>query len=592
LFHQKTGGIKMKKIISFCLLMLLFYSISYAQYPKLGLHGNGGFPNPQLAKYDMIMNTYMTGSWAQQLKNYNPNMKCLNWGNAYDAVEHGIGIRQLEQWVVSTKPTVLTDSVGTDTITDIYVDDASIFFNPFYFGNDTLRQFCILQKGDSAEFPCRVLHVYPSQHKVTISRDPLFIRTHSAGDTVRGCASCWPNIATMNITSVCPYGYWNGDTTWTDHWINNIITYLADTANAAIDGMLIDQLGARVSDQGSNFGYKFDLNYDGVEENTSYVDSLWRAGAWSILERLHTVFPNKILLTEHETWAYNYAQGRTFNGWPWLQTDGGVFGQSGGWVASMKLYSAWNNVAHYSLIHGGTSLADSNNYNYMRFSLASCLMGDGYFAFDAGDEAPALWWFDEYSVDTSGIATNNYTCKGWLGIPSGNAYPVSSDSLVWRRDFAHGTALVSYLPHNDSLWIDLDSNYARIIGVTDTAHNTGDILNGIWMRGIDSPGRGHGEILFKKNIITNCTTLLSDDSHVQIEVYPNPSSDKITIELQGVTDFQNTKFVLYDGIGREMKRMKINKSLTILEQNFPSGMYFYQVKNNKQFISSGKLIVQ
>jgi hypothetical protein len=62
-------------------------------------------------------------------------------------------------------------------------------------------------------------------------------------------------------------------------------------------------------------------------------------------------------------------------------------------------------------------------------------------------------------------------------MPLDTAYQL--DTLVWRRDFEYGTAIVSNLPNNESLWVDLeDTTYAFIKGVIDPVHNTGDTIMG------------------------------------------------------------------------------------------------------------------
>ena len=88
--------------------------------------------------------------------------------------------------------------------------------------------------------------------------------------------------------------------------------------------------------------------------------------------------------------------------------------------------------------------------------------------------------------------------------------------------------------------------------------------------------------------VTNINNITDIKSSVRI--YPNPSADKINIELRSAIDFQNIELVIYDGIGREAGKMKIDKSVTVLEQNFPSGMYFYQVKDKNKTIGTGKFV--
>ena len=78
----------------------------------------------------------------------------------------------------------------------------------------------------------------------------------------------------------------------------------------------------------------------------------------------------------------------------------------------------------------------------------------------------------------------------------------------------------------------------------------------------------------------------------QLKVYPNPFSNSTTLEI---TNWQNQNYDLkiYDLFGREVRKSQIkNQKTEISRNNLPAGMYFYQVKDNKRFISTGKLIVQ
>lgn len=86
------------------------------------------------------------------------------------------------------------------------------------------------------------------------------------------------------------------------------------------------------------------------------------------------------------------------------------------------------------------------------------------------------------------------------------------------------------------------------------------------------------------------TSAIAKNSSVKI--YPNPFSKTTTLEITtGV--IANYKLIIYDLFGREVRKYEIkNQKTEISRGNLPSGMYFYQVTDNKQFISSGKLIVQ
>ncbi len=77
-----------------------------------------------------------------------------------------------------------------------------------------------------------------------------------------------------------------------------------------------------------------------------------------------------------------------------------------------------------------------------------------------------------------------------------------------------------------------------------------------------------------------------------VKVYPNPFSETSMFEI---LSWKNQKYILtiFDMFGREITRYEIHNHKTEISRNdLPNGMYFYQVKDNKNIISTGKLIIQ
>ena len=55
----------------------------------------------------------------------------------------------------------------------------------------------------------------------------------------------------------------------------------------------------------------------------------------------------------------------------------------------------------------------------------------------------------------------------------------------------------------------------------------------------------------------------------------------------------NTQIEIYNVLGEIVFQSEIKNPKSEIDLSVqPTGMYFYQVKNNKQFISSGKIIIQ
>ena len=76
------------------------------------------------------------------------------------------------------------------------------------------------------------------------------------------------------------------------------------------------------------------------------------------------------------------------------------------------------------------------DYRQLRFALGSCLLLDGCFQFRqmSGDNGNWQHWYDEFSVDASGAATDGRSGRNWLGRPLGAArqivVPLTNPNLL------------------------------------------------------------------------------------------------------------------------------------------------------------------
>jgi len=76
----------------------------------------------------------------------------------------------------------------------------------------------------------------------------------------------------------------------------------------------------------------------------------------------------------------------------------------------------------------------------------------------------------------------------------------------------------------------------------------------------------------------------------QISVYPNPTNNYFIVDLNN-NSFTNSMMIIYDIVGKEIKREKISESKTIFHHNLPSGTYFYSILSGPKK-SDGKFVVQ
>ena len=81
------------------------------------------------------------------------------------------------------------------------------------------------------------------------------------------------------------------------------------------------------------------------------------------------------------------------------------------------------------------------------------------------------------------------------------------------------------------------------------------------------------------------------ESKNEMIVYPNPSSNSINIHINSQFSILNSQLIITDVLGNEVYHQSINNSTqsTIDISNFSSGVYFYQLSNNKETVR-GKFI--
>ncbi|MCE3294532.1 MAG: hypothetical protein K0R65_246 [Crocinitomicaceae bacterium] len=94
----------------------------------------------------------------------------------------------------------------------------------------------------------------------------------------------------------------------------------------------------------------------------------------------------------------------------------------------------------------------------------------------------------------------------------------------------------------------------------------------------------------------DCETLvgvevLTGDEHAAVTVFPNPFSQKITIDIAGFKAGNSYELHITSALGTKITQQKMLKgSNTVSFENLEPGVYFYDVTANGKLISSGKLI--
>ena len=296
--------------------------------------------------------------------------------------------------------------------------------------------------------------------------------------------------------------------------------FLNDTVmkSGLVDGIFFDWLGEDMS--GLNGprermpAGRIDVDRDGQVESDEEVNESITAGARRVLNLSRELFPEGSLLIGN---SGGTAQAVVV---PPDATSGGVYAgllngrqletflseDSVGWMENMRAAALINDASLEPKVLMLTAEAAQDDYQHMRYSLASALMFDAYYIrkvhepwFDA-PPSQTDWWYDEYAVDfETGQAVESLDGKGYLGMPVSEGYnaedaqelllplllhnDTSAESKVWRRDFEHGIALVN--PSRTARTIALGGTYRKILGLIDPAFNDGSVLTEVTL-----PARG------------------------------------------------------------------------------------------------------
>lgn len=181
-------------------------------------------------------------------------------------------------------------------------------------------------------------------------------------------------------------------------------------------------------------------------------------------------------------------------------------------------------------------------------------------SFISGTLGPAL--------DTlSNRILNNYTTVGFVNA-TGNDFHLTSTALSFINNCSNsGVASngFSLLPVNE--YVNFSSALAP--------------------RVMSGPASDIGAFEFNSGVGVN-ENLFTEN---EISVYPNPSENYLYVDLKN-NSINNSVIILYDVLGKEVKRQRISESKTSIQHDLQKGIYFYTVLSDSEKIRSGKLIVQ
>jgi uncharacterized protein (TIGR03437 family) len=254
---------------------------------------------------------------------------------------------------------------------------------------------------------------------------------------------------------------------------------------------------------------QIDSNGDGVPDDPTALNAAWSAGEYAVVSAFRSLAPGAYVsghVLESPAQASSLA---AFNGTSLEFFTQGVREGTASFGQLWDLYQGWNSQAvaptmpmvqacppdQLSYGYGyfplkallpSTVAFAQGFYPNMRFGLALTLMGDGFFGFDFGDEAPPVtWWYDEYDFKLgtpigppgqigTGQAANlvinsgfENGLSGWRLIVNndGKAQATAAVDSAIRADGASSAEIAIQSPGTANWHIDLEQdNFALTAG--------------------------------------------------------------------------------------------------------------------------------
>jgi hypothetical protein len=289
--------------------------------------------------------------------------------------------------------------------------------------------------------------------------------------------SNWPETSMLNLT----------DGAATDSQGRHFNDYLPEfvveklQASCLWDGVFFDNTWGDVAWVNSG---NLDIDNDGQAESSAEIDQLWASGFKEMLARTRELAGPEFIIVGNGR-VYEGYQG-LMNGMM-LESFPSTWENGGTWSGSMKTYLKLPTINRQpSLPVINVYNKNQNDYQRVRFGLASTLLGDGFFSYDYDvTNHGQIWWYDEYDFDLGVARSKPY-----------NLLPGAGSELkagLWRRDFKNGLAIVNSTSQVQT-YIFSREDVSRFTGSQDPITNSGARLNYLKLAPRD------GVILAKKNL--------------------------------------------------------------------------------------------
>ncbi|MBI5837141.1 MAG: carbohydrate binding domain-containing protein [Candidatus Eisenbacteria bacterium] len=205
------------------------------------------------------------------------------------------------------------------------------------------------------------------------------------------------------------------------------------------DGLFLDDFCESIWWKQAYAGQSIDLNRDGQPDAQAVFDPIWKTATDSLAAKVRRRIGWQTTFVGNCAYSSKWT---TMNGW--MREDfpragswtANMFSTSGGYLVNEQKYLAPRFNFIYSTSAPPPAQYDPTNIAFMRYCLASTLLGNGYFMFDPRVDTLLVsdFWYDEYDGGGRGA--------GYLGQPLGSLYQqigiLSTANVLTNTGFESG----------------------------------------------------------------------------------------------------------------------------------------------------------
>ena len=297
--------------------------------------------------------------------------------------------------------------------------------------------------------------------------------------------SYWPNTSMLNLSDGA--GLNQANERFNDFLPRFVVKNIK--SSRLWDGVFYDNTWGDVSWVN---GANIDIYNNNEIKSASYIDKAWSSGYEKMLIKTRELAGDDFIIVGNGRVHAPYLphlHGKMLEGFPSYWESGGT------WSGSVNTYIKMPNYTRKpALPIINTYNKDQYNFQLLRFSLASALLGDGYFSFDYDVTLHnQTWWYDEYDVYLGKARSRPYN------LLDNNSSDIKPG--MWRRDFDNGSVIINSTDKKQRIIFEREV-FERIRGSLDSDFNNGQLINWLELEANDAI------ILLKKmNVIENSSFL-------------------------------------------------------------------------------------